>query len=146
MLRNEHTRALGSSLLCLLGTVLGIVSYGTWAVRTFDFGVRQAVPGMDVGGEVTLALAVILLGAGLGFLFGVDVAPRVAVVAGSVAFVYSVVRAAQLGAEDIPIGHTTDVARALWIGITAAALTIPVALVRTRTSPLVGSAEVEPTG
>ena len=97
MLRDEHSRAIRGSLLSLFGTVLGIVSYGTWAVRTFDFGARQAVPGMDVGGAVTLALAVILLGAGLASLFGVGVAPTVTLVAGSVAFIFSIVRAAQLG-------------------------------------------------
>jgi hypothetical protein len=71
---------------------------------------------MDVGGRITLALAVILVGAGIGSLLGGGVTRAVALVCGSVAFIYSIVRAAQLGAEDFPLGYTTDVAGALWVG------------------------------
>jgi hypothetical protein len=145
VIRDEHARAVRGSLLILVGIVVGIVSYGTWAVRTYDFGAREAVHGMDVGGSITLAHAVIVLGAGLGSLFGVDVVRWVALVTGSVTLIYSVVRAAQLGAEDFPLGYTTEVAGALWIGIAACALTIPVALARARSIPM-RSAHAEPTG
>jgi hypothetical protein len=146
VIRDEHARAVRGSLLILVGTVLGVVSYGTWAVRTYDFGAREAVHGMDVGGSITLARAVIVLGAGLGSLFGVDMIRWVALVTGSVALIYSIVRAAHLGAEDFPFGYITEVAGALWIGIMASALTIPVALVETRSSPLIRPAETGPAG
>jgi hypothetical protein len=144
--RSDHARAIRGSLLILLGVVLGLASYGTWAVRTYDFGLRQDVPGIDAGGQVSIVIAVILLGAGLGYAFGVGFARTVALVGGSMAFIYAIVRAAQLGAEDFPFGHTTEVEGALWIGITASALTILVALARARSSPPMRSVKAEPDG
>lgn len=129
MQRHDRARGIRGSLLILLGSVVGVASFGTWAVRTYDFGMRQAVEGMDVGGPIMLALAVIIVGAAIGSLLGGVATRAVALVAGTVGFVYAIVRAAQLGAEDIPLGYTTEVARVLWTAITASALTISVALV-----------------
>jgi len=134
--RSNHAGAIRGSLLILLGTVLGLVSFGTWGVRTYDFGWQQAVIGMDVGGPLLVALSVILVGAGLGYLFGVGVAQTVSLIDGTVAFIYTTVRAAQLGAEDFPLGYVTEVEWALWVGIAASALTITVGVTTDRRSPM----------
>jgi len=136
---NERARAVRASLLILLGIVLGFASYGTWAVRTFDFGLRQGILGRDVGGTLLIALAAFLVGAGLAYLFGVGVARRVAFVAGTAAFIYAAIRAAQLGAEDFPLGHVTEVTWTLWICVAASALTIPVTLVGAPSAPRIKS-------
>jgi hypothetical protein len=132
---DERARGIRASLLILLGIILGFASYGTWAVRTWDFGLRQAIPGKDVGGTVLIALAAILVGAGLAYLFGVGAARTVALVSGTAGFIYAAVRAAQLGAEDFPLAHVTEVTWALWLAVVISALTIPVTLVGAPSAP-----------
>jgi hypothetical protein len=93
--------------LTSLVLVVALSPLATWAVRTYDFGLEQRVAGTRLGGWVLVALGVLVVAAGVLAMVGSRRSGTMALLAGSAAFIFAIVRAVQLDGQDFAVQSVT---------------------------------------